>query len=140
MANTKTPTELTEHLEVAKWLRRRGIFFHHSPNEAKRSVQQWVQLQRMGMVPGWPDFIIPGNPWLAIELKCRKTPSVRGGSFKGRMVGGGKVSPEQTECLRKLSELGVKVFIGYGAEETILWLQEQLLLGTTIKRIDTITT
>lgn len=128
-------TELEEHLLVAQWLRSNGIYFHHSPNEAKRSVQQWVMLERMGMIKGWPDFIIPGIPNIGLELKRARKPSVRGGSFKGTMVAGGKVSPEQMECLRRLSELGWHTHIAYGAADAIQWLEKQNLTKTTIKRI-----
>lgn len=131
-------TELEEHLLVVQWLNAKGVYFHHSPNEAKRSVQQWAMLKRLGMVSGWPDFTIPGNPSIGLELKKAKVPSVRGGSFKGTMTGGGKVSPEQTECLRRLSELGWTTYVAYGASEAISWLEKQPLVCKPMKRINVI--
>lgn len=106
----KVPLELEEHLILCDWLNKHGIWFHHSPNEAKRSVQQWVMLGRMGMKKGFPDFIIPGPTTYAIELKrCTKSKS--------------RVSKEQTKTLGVLAGLGWKTYIAYGAADAIGWLQ-----------------
>lgn len=124
------PKELEEHLCLSGWLNKHGVFYIHIPNEGQRSVQQAVMLKRMGMVAGAPDFIIPGTPNIALELKrCRIV------GKKGGMVGPSKVSKEQIACLKKLNELGWKTHIAYGAAEAIGYLMNQSLTKVSLKSI-----
>lgn len=100
------PTEKTEHLQVAQYLRYKGVVFNHSPNEGRREVQYTHQLKQMGMRPGFPDFFIyearGKYHGLAIELKRRK---------------GGTVSPAQKQVLAELNERGYRAEVARGFDE-----------------------
>lgn len=74
-------TELQLHFAVADYLRRvmpPGIPWSHFPAGERRDAKTGAKLKRMGLNPGWPDFIILTNPVICIELKTdkgRMTPS-----------------------------------------------------------------
>ena len=106
MNNLPIPTEKTEHLNVAQYLRFRGVMFNHSPNEGKRDIHTGAQLKQMGMRPGFPDFFIyearNGYHGLAIELKRIK---------------GGTVSVTQKQCLQELNDRGYKAEVARGFDE-----------------------
>jgi hypothetical protein len=69
-----TPLEFTLHCMVADTLRRwlaEGWCFTHIPNGELRSKATAGRLKRMGLIPGWPDFILlsdDGDPYF-LELK-----------------------------------------------------------------------
>ena len=100
------PLESDEHIAVADYLKYLGVMFNHSPNEGIRQVQYVQKLKRMGMLPGFPDFFIyePRGVYhgLAIEMK---------------RVKGGRVSEEQKECLKKLSDRGYYATVCRGFDE-----------------------
>ena len=74
-------------------------FFHHSPNEGKRTPQYWNWLKSLGTKPGFPDLMIfePRGEFcgLSIELK----------------VGKGKTTENQARILEQLSHRKWKVAI-----------------------------
>jgi hypothetical protein len=72
----------------------------------------------MGVVPGWPDYMLYGplrmagedldRPGLALEMKRRK---------------GGKTSLEQLAILEKLRDRGWVAEIAFGADDAIAWIE-----------------
>ncbi|MBO0715729.1 MAG: VRR-NUC domain-containing protein [Rhizobiales bacterium] len=69
-----TPLEFKLHCMVADVLRRwltEGWVYTHVPNGELRSKSTGARLKRMGLIPGWPDFILlsdDGHPHF-LELK-----------------------------------------------------------------------
>jgi hypothetical protein len=74
------PQETGFHIYCADWLKREGLAkgWHHSANEAHKTMQGRILAKRMLQSPGFPDWVYPKSN-TAIELK----------------VGRGKLSPEQ---------------------------------------------
>jgi len=60
-------------IQTANFMRVKGIIFHHTFNEAKRSRTMMSKLKGFGVMTGIPDFLIfesrGGFSGLAIELK-----------------------------------------------------------------------
>ena len=127
----KIPLEVEEHLLVAEWLNKHGVFFIHIPNEGQRTIGQAVLLKRMGLKKGAPDFIIPGPVVnIAMELKrCRKV------GKSGKLVTPSRVSKEQNEVLWFLAQCHWKTQVCYGAAEAIGWLQTLDLHKKPLKSI-----
>ena len=100
------PLESEEQVAVADYLRYQKVLFNHCPNEGKREPRTGAILKRMGMRPGFPDFFIyesrGGFHGLAIELK---------------RVKGGRVTDEQRNCLRELTERGYYAAVCKGFDE-----------------------
>lgn len=110
---TANKTEYLEHIEVASWLRVKGIRFHHSPNETyTTSFSALAKNKRMGVSRGFPDFIVVLPSGLAfIELK---------------RVRGGRTSPEQEQWLEALTVVGCRCAVCYGAKHAIEVLETWL--------------
>ena len=113
---TRVPTEMQEQIALAAWLRKRGIWFCHPPNEGRRSRRQGAQLRAAGLMSGVPDILIfdraPGAPdasGVAIELK----------RVNGRPS---QVSANQRTWLEALEIRGWKVHVAYGCEDAVEWL------------------
>lgn len=109
------PLEDQETKALASWLRNRGYeWFHHSPNEAKRSPRLGKKLKDMGMSPGFPDLIIFEVPeganfyGVAIEMKRRN---------------GGRVSKYQAAWLAYMSEVGWCTKVCKGAQDAMEYLK-----------------
>lgn len=111
------PSETEEQIAVIEYCDLRGILCVHIPNEGKRSEISGAILKREGLRKGFPDLFFPipsrGYHGLFIEMKSRS----------------GKVSAEQDEWLKILSENGYAVRVCYSADaaiETITkYLQEK---------------
>lgn len=103
-------SEYLEHIEVASWLRVRGIRFHHSPNETyTKSFKQKAANKRKGVSPGFPDFLVRLPKGLVfIELKRIK---------------GGRTSEEQVEWLDDLRGVSLAAEVCKGAKEAIKLLE-----------------
>jgi hypothetical protein len=108
------PLEDQETKAVATWLRRKGYsWFHHSPNEARRTPRLGKKLKDMGMSPGFPDLMIFEVPegasfyGVAIEMKRRN---------------GGRITPEQAEWLAYLADFGWCTKVCRGAQEAMQYL------------------
>jgi len=68
------PKEFALHCMVADALRRwltPGWLYTHIPNGELRSPATGARLKRMGLIPGWPDFILMSDDGVAhfLELK-----------------------------------------------------------------------
>ena len=110
------PSEYEECKLLADYLNLKRIPFMHIPNEGKRSLIIGSQLKRIGLQPGFPDYIIfrtppkdPEKKGIIIEMKRRK---------------GGNISENQEKWIRILRDDGYIAFIAKGAHEAIMRLQE----------------
>ena len=100
-------TETKFHMTVVEYLRlelRPDVVFHHSPNEGKHKVQYRVKQKKLGVRPGWPDleFMFKGQGFF-IELK----------------LPGGRLSANQLECHRELSDARCPVVECFSLDEVI---------------------
>jgi hypothetical protein len=103
-------SEYLEHLEVASWLRIKGVRFQHSPNDTyTTSFKAKMANKRKGVSPGFPDFLVvtPNDGLVFVELKRTK---------------GGRVSNEQREWLIALGKAGCPSVVCAGAKEAIAFL------------------
>jgi hypothetical protein len=108
--------ETEEHIKLALWLDNSGILWLHVPNEGERSNHAQVQMKRMGLKKGAPDFLIfeppprkVGKVGLAIELK--------------RADGLGRRPEEQKKWLANLRSKGWEAHFCDGYEEALTLLR-----------------
>jgi len=106
------PSETSEHLALASWLDRRGIFWEHVPNGGSRTQRSGTQMRALGARAGSPDFRVydqkPRAPvGVAVEMKRLR---------------GGKSSKEQNHFLVELEKRGWTVYVARGADDAIQWL------------------
>jgi hypothetical protein len=109
------PKEDVEHMAVARYLNLLGVLWVHVPNEGKRSKAAGARLKAMGMRPGFPDFLIFDRP--------PNHSGINGVAIELKRVKGGKVSPEQRECLDELLQRGWMAMVKEGANEAIEMLR-----------------
>lgn len=107
--------ERHDHKALAQYLNLRQVLFHHSPNEGKRSILGHVEQRRMGMSPGFPDFVIFIPP--------PKFPDAPGGALELKRVGQ-KPTSEQLQWLRLLENLKWKTKLANGFDDGLAWLKE----------------
>lgn len=94
---TRSTAERRFTIVVADYFRRvlpDEILWSHFPAGENREAQTGALLKRMGLQPGWPDFILVLHDGIAgfIELK----------------IGDGRLSPDQREHERKAQKLGAR--------------------------------
>ena len=111
------PLEDSEHIALADWLRLHKIRFHHSPNGGIRNIVTATRFKRMGVSPGFPDFLILDRPTVCIEGKLFVGAAVE---MKRRKKG--IVSPEQRDWLEALTELGWACKVARGFEDAVGYL------------------
>jgi hypothetical protein len=106
--NPPVPTEADEARTLVAYLRLRGYFFHHSPNETGSSMEarrRAIRVKREGTSRGFPDYLVLTRRGpVFIELKRLR---------------GSVVSPEQLEWIGALNGAGIEAHIARGAEEAI---------------------
>lgn len=113
------PTEAVECEAFVRWLQIRNIPHCHIPLEAiGRSAPQMARLKRMGVVAGYPDYVVyaPDNTNgsfkpLAIEMKRKK---------------GGKATEAQENWLDIMSRSGIEGRVCHGWEEAKAFVEEHL--------------
>lgn len=115
------PTEHQEAVVLAEWMRLRGIFFIHVPNEGYRSFPSGLKLKREGMTAGCPDYIILGHPTRSQGVEYD---SISPPVFLELKRIGGKLSDSQSEFLERLEREGYITLVCYGADEAINELQK----------------
>lgn len=123
MKKTVVPYESDEQMAFVQWCRLNHILVHHSPlefNSSSRAVKtRAVRMKKMGTSKGFPDLLVfipvygmTGDvdcyQMCAVEMK-RKT--------------NGRVSAEQKEWLRVLTESGVLCSVCKGADEAINFVE-----------------
>lgn len=100
------------HKVVAQRLRymRHVQLAWHTANGAHMHPATAKQMQRAGVVPGIPDFIIlrRGHPPIGLELKSTT----------------GKLSQAQKTVLAELDAQGWKTYVTYGMDEAMMALEE----------------
>jgi hypothetical protein len=111
-----TPTEHSEAVALAAWMRLRNIFFFHCPSEGKRSYALASYLRAEGMVPGVPDYAILSHPAHPSDAEFDGiTPPI----FLELKRLGGKLSPSQEGFLAHLQREGYQTIVAYGATDAI---------------------
>jgi hypothetical protein len=115
---TKRHTESNEQIAAMDWLRAQhpNIALHtlHIGNERKASYYAGYIMKRMGVLKGASDLFMAwpngGYHGLFIEVKSKI----------------GRPSPEQKAFLQRMSEVGYRAEICYGAEEVISTIKDYL--------------
>ena len=111
------PTEHSEAVGLADYMRHRGVVFCHVPNGGRRGQLEALRLRAEGVMPGVPDYLVFSGPGgrklkslhgIAVELKRRK---------------GGRVTRQQEEWLEILPVLGWHAFVAHGADDAIKQLE-----------------
>lgn len=105
------PKEFSIHVMVADTLKRwcRPTFrYTHIPNGELREDSTAAKLKRMGVVPGWPDFAIVGQPhgFYGLEMKRK----------------GEKLTPDQEVFQAFCQSAGLPYKVAYTYGEAIAWL------------------
>ena len=138
--------EDTEHIRVVNWFKTNlpEVIAFHVPNEGSKTPFERYKSSLMGILKGCPDFIMlhpkhselktdsSGNTYrellyngLMIELKAPEhNRIVKKGKDAGKIVKSkGKLSPEQSEILDKLTKLKYRAVCCFGADEAINEIQ-----------------
>jgi hypothetical protein len=116
------PLEFSSHVFLADILRRwcsPQWEFSHLPFGEKRNIVTAARLKRMGVQPGWHDFLFAGpNAKLVwLELKRR----------------GNKLSEDQEEIEAHLRECGFEYLVTDNVDEAVAWLKRLGILRATIE-------
>lgn len=101
----KLPSEHWEQCQVVSWFRRKygPVRIFAIPNGGWRSKATAMKLKAEGVSPGVPDLFVPQfNLW--VEMK---------------RVKGGRVSPDQHDWIKYLTEIGNTVLVCKGHEHAI---------------------
>lgn len=104
------PTEHDEQVAFVQWFRRKyaPVRMFAIPNGGFRSRSTAAKLKSEGVMRGIPDLFIP--EWsLWIEMK---------------RVKGGRLSPDQVNWKHYLEEIGNTVYVAYGAEDAMKFIDE----------------
>lgn len=123
----RIPSETQESIAFAGWLLKQEgaglLTFCHIPNEGNRTEREGAIMKRMGLRPGWPDFMIymANGEDYAIEMKRRNAPV---GEPWGVRVSSSHLRPQQAEWFAKLSEMGVHCRACPGAQAAVQWIRE----------------
>lgn len=116
------PTELQEHLVLARWLDAAGVLWAHVPNGEYRNWSVARRLKSMGVKPGVPDILIFTVPPLLVLA--------RGVAIELKRQGARTCSSEQAAWMAELKAAGWVVALCPGASSAIDWLSA---LGFRIK-------
>lgn len=141
-----------QHIQVVNFCRDRlheNVVWFHVGNESKKSAFERYKYSIMGNLSGVPDFVFlypkytevkideNGNKYrdliyvgLVIELKAQEhNRIVMKGKNAGKVVKTkGSVSDKQKEVIEKLTKLGYKAVVAWGAEEAISIIKEYFTL------------
>lgn len=117
----KRAKERSIHIMVADDLARfckRGWIWTHIPLGEKRSPETARLLSRMGVRPGWPDFIFisPQGVLHFLELKSAS----------------GKLTPEQQDFFIAMAERGIEYQIARSYDEAIRILHQWGVVPVTV--------
>lgn len=118
-------SEDNEQMAIIKWASwqkykdgKLSDYLHHSPNGGKRHITTAARFKAMGTKAGFPDLFLfvpkGGYHGLFIELKRPKSKTA---DSKTRQAG--KVQLTQQIMLDRLSAMGYKVVVAYGANHAI---------------------
>lgn len=118
------PLEFASHVLVADLLRRwcnPEWEFTHLPFGEKRPIATAARLKRMGVRPGFPDFLFagPNEKLVWLELKRR----------------GNKLSPAQEKIEAHLRQCGFDYLVADNVRDAVAWLRSFGILPDTIKDV-----
>jgi hypothetical protein len=121
-AKPPAPLEFSSHVFIADMLRRwcnPAWEWTHVPLGEKRHIATAKRLKRMGVRPGWPDFLFAGpNAKLVwLELKRR----------------GNRLSEEQERIEEHLRACGFDYLVTDHVDEAISWLKGLGILPAKIR-------
>lgn len=107
------PTEQSEQVSLARWMRRRGLLWFHHPGGGKRPLKAARALKHAGASRGWPDcFIFDPPPAVSVAV---------GTAIELKRINGGGSSKthleEQCARLDSLAQRGWVVAICWGWRE-----------------------
>lgn len=115
--------EFASHCVIADLLRRwcsPQWRYTHIPLGEHRNVVTAMRLKRMGVRPGWPDFIFAGPraEMFFLEVKRR---------------GSGRLSPEQADLISHLAACGFGVLVTDSVDDAIATLKDYGILPASIE-------
>jgi len=118
------PLEFASHVFVADTLRRwcnPQWEWTHLPLGEKRHIGTALRLKRMGVRPGFPDFLFagPNEKLVWLELKRR----------------GNKLSPAQEKIEAHLRQCGFDYLVADNVRDAVAWLRSFGILPDTIKDV-----
>lgn len=114
--NLPAPLEYDECKPLIDWMELRGLYYVHVPNEGERTPQMAAKLKRIGMKPGFLDYLIFDRPPKQVFFV--------GVAFDMKRTKGGKVSGPQRVCAAALSARRWYTFFPKGAHAAIRELTE----------------
>lgn len=113
-------SELSEQIQLVRWLRRAKVLFCAVPNGGARQRREAAALKMSGVEPGVPDLLIFDPPpvpptgeapvGVALELKSTSKSS--------------RVSPAQKQWLKKLEARGWLALVAHGSVEARAQLRQ----------------
>ena len=109
------PYESEECIALVAWMEARCIVFCHIPNESKRPEAQAKHLKAMGLMPGFPDYLVFTTP--------PREPDRHGVAIEMKRSIGGKLEPNQLAWLKTLASLNWVPLCCAGVDEAIADLQ-----------------
>ena len=121
------PLEDEEAEALSSYLKAKGIWHTHVPNEIKAKPQYYAKRKRMGVSKGFPDYCIlvptvtQGICTVFIELKRQRK------VLKNGKIGASPsaTSEEQISWILELNKCeSTEAIICYGAEEAIEYVEE----------------
>lgn len=105
-AKQAIPLEDYEQIVFVVWLQKQGFRPSASANGGSRNLYEAMKLKRMGVWAGWPDVFVP-----------LPTTKYHGFFVEMKRIKGGKVLPQQLECLSYLRDNGYYAEVAHGAED-----------------------
>jgi hypothetical protein len=126
------PLEFTLHVMVAEVLRRwraPGWEWTHMPFGEKRHIATAKRLKRMGVKPGWPDFLFAG---------CDRPGAPRGQrlarmAFLELKRKGNDLNDNQQHIMLHLEWCGFDYLVTDSFDEAVSWLKRLGILPATVK-------
>jgi hypothetical protein len=115
------PLEFASHVIVADMLRRwcnPRWMWTHLPMGEKRHIRTAVRLKRMGVRPGWPDFLFAGPDAQLVWLELKRK--------------GNKASADQQSVIEHLIDCGFEFLITDNVDEAVAFLKRLGILRATI--------
>jgi hypothetical protein len=131
------PLEFALHCQVADTLRRwtsHGWIFTHLPMGEHRDAVTGSRLKRMGVSPGWPDFIfIP--PVFPANARSREDPGVppRPHFLELKRAGRGRLSEAQADFAAWCVANGCPHAVAHSYDEAVKILQAWGVLRSGLK-------
>jgi hypothetical protein len=124
------PLELSSHIVVADILRRwcnPAWEWTHIPSGEKRHIGTAMKLKRMGVRPGWPDFVFAGPDATTVWVELKRQ------GYKTRKRNG--ASEVQSAIGEHLTRNSHPYLITDSVKETVAFLQQFEILPAKISEV-----